>query len=51
MEVPALSRTSDNTLSQMQCANLYTFCQNGFPISNYSVSYSLMKKINFWDTT
>lgn len=51
MDVPAISRVADITLSQMQCSNSFSFNKMSFPISNYSVSYSLMKSIGFWDTT
>lgn len=50
MEVPMLSRVGDYAYSQMHCSNFYTCTGITFPISNYSVSFDLMKRIGFWDT-
>lgn len=50
MEVPAFSRVCDFTYSQVHNSNLFAFSGISFALSNYSVSYTLMKKISFWDT-
>lgn len=50
LDVPVFTRVYDHThslahLSQMRsCVNLV------FPLSNYTISYNLVKRIGFWDT-
>jgi hypothetical protein len=50
MDVPVLCRTVDQFFSHTQLGNIVSFCDIGFPASNYSVSFKLIKKIGFWDT-
>ena len=48
--VPMITRVQDTMHSYLQCSNLFSIFDLTFPISNYTVSYSLMKRIGFWDT-
>ncbi len=48
--VPMITRVQDTMHSYLQCSNLFSVFDLTFPISNYTVSYSLMKRIGFWDT-
>lgn len=32
------------------CSNLFSIFDLTFPLSNYTLSYKLIKKIGFWDT-
>lgn len=50
MDVPILCRIADQFFSHAQLGNLISICDVGFPVSNYSVSFKLIKKIGFWDT-
>lgn len=50
MEVPFLSRTYDQSHSLVHFCNLVTCFNASFPLSNYTLSYSLIKEIGFWDT-
>jgi hypothetical protein len=31
-------------------SNLYSFCDMTYSLSNYTLSYNLIKRIGFWDT-
>lgn len=50
MEVPFLTRTYDQSHSMVHFSNIVSIFSAGFPLSNYTVSYELMKRIGFWDT-
>lgn len=50
MEVPVVTRVQDLMHSYGHCSNLYSIFNLTFPLSNYSLSLSLAKKIGFWDT-
>lgn len=50
LEVPAITRVSDMVHSAAQLGYLYSFIDLHFPLSNYTLSYNLIKKIGFWDT-
>ena len=50
MEVPALTRTYDMTHGMVHFSNLFSMFSTSFPLSNYSLSYQLVKEIGFWDT-
>ena len=49
LDVPAITRVFDNFVSSFQAPNIATFTGFGFAISNYTVSYTLAKRIDFWD--
>ncbi len=36
--------------SVAHCSNLYPYLVFTFPLSNYTLSYNLVKKIGWWDT-
>lgn len=50
MDVPMMTRVFDNTHSLAQLSNMRSNYDLIFPISNYSISFTLVKKIGFWDT-
>ena len=50
LSVPALSRTYDQSHGLIQYSNLFSFFNTSFPLSNYSLAFSLAKRIGFWDT-
>ena len=47
--VPGLTRVMDHLISSFQMANIVNVGGFGYAISNYSVSYNLAKRIDFWD--
>ena len=49
LEVPVLNRVYDMMHSFVHLSNLVAVWF-GFPLSNYSLSYSLIKDLGFWDT-
>ena len=49
LDVPVFNRVYDIMHSFVHLSNLQAIWFS-FPLSNYSVSYSLMKKVGFWDT-
>ena len=49
LEVPIISRVYDIMHSFVHLSNLAAL-EFRFPLSNYSLSYSLIKSVNFWDT-
>ena len=49
-EVPLFTRTYDLTHGLVHFSNLFSLFHTSFPLSNYSLSYSLAKRIGFWDT-
>ncbi len=50
LEVPVFTRVQDMMHSGMHFSNLYSSFDITFPLSNYTLSYKLAKKIGFWDT-
>lgn len=50
LQVPIFSRVYDQLHSSGHISSAYSCFGMTFPISNYSISYSLMKKVGFWDT-
>jgi hypothetical protein len=50
LEVPAFVRIYDQSHSLAHMSNLNAITGVSFPLSNYTLSYSLIKKIGFWDT-
>jgi len=50
LDVPVMSRVYDYMHSSMHCANLFSFWKITFPLSNYSLTYNLAKRMGFWDT-
>lgn len=50
MEVPAITRTYDISHGMVQFSNLFSLWNTSFPLSNYSLSFKLAKRIGFWDT-
>jgi hypothetical protein len=50
MEVPVFTRVYDMMHAFAHCSNLFSVFNVSFPLSNYSLSYSLIKRIGFWDT-
>lgn len=49
LKTPLLNRCYDTMHSLAQLSNLVAV-KFRFPLSNYSVSYNLMKRIGWWDT-
>lgn len=49
LDVPVFNRIYDQMHSLVHLANLVAVHYK-FPLSNYSISYNLSKKINWWDT-
>ncbi len=41
----------DEFFSCNHLGNLVSICDVIFPVSNFTVSYNLIKKIDFWDTS
>eukprot|EP00884_Botryococcus_braunii_P004764 jgi/Botrbrau1/14289/Bobra.0369s0003.1 len=50
-DVPVFTRIHDFMWSAMAMQNLGSSVKLGFPISNYTLSASLLQRIDFWDTT
>lgn len=50
LEVPVISRVYDYMHSSMHAANLFSFADITFPLSNYTLSFNLTKRMGFWDT-
>ena len=50
LQVPVTTRIYDLMHSYAHCSNLYSVFNVTFPLSNYSLSYELVKKIGYWDT-
>ena len=49
LAVPALTRVHDAMWSAMAAQNLGSSLGLGFPISNYTMSASLLRSVDFWD--
>lgn len=50
LDVPILTRVHDLLHGYAHCSNLFSFVKLSFPLSNYTLSYRLIKSIGFWDT-
>lgn len=50
LDVPIVTRTFDQLHSCMHHSNMLSIFDCGFPLSNYTLSFNLIKKIGFWDT-
>ena len=50
LDVPIFTRVYDVMHSFTHIANLFSVFGFTFPMSNYSLSYKLIKSIGFWDT-
>ena len=50
MDVPIVSIVFDMMLSFAHSSNLFSLLDLTFPLSNYTLSFSLAKRIGFWDT-
>lgn len=50
LDVPLLTRCSDLIHSFVHCGNLFSFFNVTFPLSNYTLSYNMAKRMGFWDT-
>ena len=50
MDVPMMVRAYDLLHGTMHFTNLQSLFGITFPLSNYSMSFRLIKRIGFWDT-
>jgi hypothetical protein len=50
LDVPITTRVYDLMHSYLHCSNLFSFFSFTFALSNYTVSYKLIKSVGFWDT-
>ena len=50
LDVPIFTRVYDMMHSFAHCSNLFSVFDITFPLSNYTLSYKLIKSIGFWDT-
>ena len=50
LEVPMISRTYDQSHSTIHFSNVSSFTNIAASLSNYTLSFNLIKKIGFWDT-
>ena len=50
LDVPVFTRVYDVMHSFIHCSNLFSIFKITVPLSNYSLSYQLVKRIGFWDT-
>ena len=50
LDVPIFSRTYDQLHAGTHHSNMLSIAGITFPLSNYSLSYALAKRIGFWDT-
>ena len=50
LEVPVVVRTYDDMYSSLHASNQVSCSGVTFSFSNYTLSYSLIKRIGFWDT-
>jgi hypothetical protein len=48
--VPITTRVYDISHGGLHFANLVGCFEDSFPLSNYTLSFNLIKKIGFWDT-
>jgi hypothetical protein len=50
MEVPIFIRTYDDMFAAFHAGSISACCGPVFPLSNYTMSYSLIQRVGFWDT-
>ena len=50
LDVPVITRVYDMMHSFAHCSNLFSIFGLTFPLSNYTLIYTLVKNIGFWDT-
>jgi hypothetical protein len=50
LDVPIFTRTFDQLHSSMHHSNLLSIFDASFPLSNYTLSFNMIKRIGFWDT-
>jgi hypothetical protein len=50
LDVPFITRTYDQVHGGMHSNNLLSLFSVSFPLSNYSLHFSLAKRIGWWDT-
>ena len=50
LDVPIITRTYDQLHSCMHHSNMLSLFDACYPLSNYTLSFNLAKKIGFWDT-
>lgn len=50
LEVPYSTRAYDLAHGALHFANLIGTFEDSFPLSNYTLSFNLIKRIGFWDT-
>jgi hypothetical protein len=50
LDVPIITRAYDQLHGSMHSNNLMSFFNISFPLSNYSLQFTLAKKIGWWDT-
>jgi len=51
MDTPFICRVIDEFFSYTHLGNLVSVCDVIFPVSNFTVSYNLIKNVGFWDTS
>ncbi len=50
LDVPITTRVYDLMHAFSHCTNLYSIFDFTFALSNYTISYNLIKSVGFWDT-
>lgn len=50
LDVPVTTRVYDLMHSFLHCSNLFSVFDFTFALSNYTISYKLIKSVGFWDT-
>ncbi len=50
MQVPIFVRTYEDMFAALHASSLTSSCGPTFSMSNYTLSYNLLKRIGFWDT-
>lgn len=50
MDVPVVTRVYDIIHSFAHMSNLWSYYEMTYSLSNYTLSYNLIKRIGFWDT-
>ena len=50
LDVPIVTRVYDIFHAFAHTSNLFSLFNLTFPLSNYTLSYKLVKRIGFWDT-
>lgn len=50
LDVPIITRTYDILHAFAHNSNMLSFFNMSLPLSNYTISYNMIKRIGFWDT-